>query len=58
MMVRCTDKLSLFAAPATLDVDWDISPDAFEEVTSRSAPPRPSWCWTCRTSGPAGCAAP
>ena len=35
MMVRCTDKLSLFAAPATLDTDWDISPDAFEEVTSR-----------------------
>jgi len=35
MMVRCTDKLSLFAAPATLDVDWDINPDAFEEVTSR-----------------------
>lgn len=35
MMVRCTDKLSLFAAPATLDVDWDIGPDAFEEVTSR-----------------------
>ena len=34
MMVRCTDKLSLFAAPATLDTDWDISPDAFEEVTS------------------------
>lgn len=35
MMVRCTDKLSLFAAPATLDVDWEIGPDAFEEVTSR-----------------------
>lgn len=35
MMVRCTDKLSLFAAPATLDTDWEISPDAFEEVTSR-----------------------
>ena len=35
MMVRCTDKLSLFAAPATLDADWDISPDAFEEVTTR-----------------------
>jgi pilus assembly protein CpaE len=35
MMVRCTDKLSLFAAPATLDNDWDISPDAFEEVTSQ-----------------------
>lgn len=35
MMVRCTDKLSLFAAPATLDADWEIGPDAFEEVTSR-----------------------
>lgn len=35
MMVRCTDKLSLFAAPATLDADYDISPEAFEEVTAR-----------------------
>ena len=35
MMVRCTDKLSLFAAPATLDNDWDISAEAFEEVTGR-----------------------
>jgi pilus assembly protein CpaE len=35
MMVRCTDRLSLFAAPATLDSDWDIHPDAFEEVTTR-----------------------
>lgn len=35
MMVRCTDKLSLFAAPATLDNDWDIQADAFDEVTSR-----------------------
>ena len=35
MMVRCTDKLSLFAAPATLDTDWDITPEAFEEVTTQ-----------------------
>jgi pilus assembly protein CpaE len=35
MMVRCTDRLSLFAAPATLDGDWDIAPEAFEEVTTR-----------------------
>ncbi len=35
MMVRCTDRLSLFAAPATLDTDWDIAPEAFEEVTTR-----------------------
>ncbi len=35
MMVRCTDKLSLFAAPATLDNDWDVSPEAFEEVAQK-----------------------
>ena len=35
MMVRCTDKLSLFAAPATLDGDWDIPSEAFEEVTTQ-----------------------
>ena len=35
MMARCTDKLSLFAAPATLEGDWDIQPEAFAEVTSR-----------------------
>ena len=35
MMVRCTDNLSLFAAPATLDDDYDISADAFEEVTGK-----------------------
>jgi pilus assembly protein CpaE len=35
MMVRCTDKLSLFAAPATLDNDWEIDADAFEEVTTQ-----------------------
>jgi pilus assembly protein CpaE len=35
MMARCTDRLSLFAAPATLDSDYDISSDAYEEVTSK-----------------------
>jgi pilus assembly protein CpaE len=35
MMVRCTDHLSLFAAPATLDDDYDISAEAFEEVASK-----------------------
>jgi pilus assembly protein CpaE len=35
MMVRCTERLSLFAAPATLDDDYDISADAFEEVASK-----------------------
>ncbi|WP_286803502.1 alpha/beta fold hydrolase [Marinobacter sp. UBA2498] len=35
MMARCSDRLSLFAAPATLDQDYDISPEAFEEVTQK-----------------------
>ncbi|HET9160763.1 MAG TPA: AAA family ATPase, partial [Caulobacteraceae bacterium] len=35
MMARCTEKLSLFAAPATLDDDYEISADAFEEVASK-----------------------
>lgn len=35
LMVRCTERLSLFAAPASLDQDWDIGPEAFEEVAQR-----------------------
>jgi pilus assembly protein CpaE len=41
MMVRCNDRLSLFAAPASLDDDYDISAHAYAEVTRkvRSAAP-------------------
>jgi pilus assembly protein CpaE len=35
MMAKHTDHLSLFAAPATLDQDYEISSDAFEEVISK-----------------------
>lgn len=35
MMARVTDRLSLFAAPATLEHDFDIHPDAFEEVAQK-----------------------
>lgn len=35
MMVRCTEKLSLFAAPATLDEDYEFSVEAYEEVASK-----------------------
>ena len=35
MMARCTDRLSLFSAPATLDEDYDISADAVEEVAGK-----------------------
>lgn len=32
LLVRCTDRLSLFSAPATLDKDWDFGPEAYETV--------------------------
>ncbi|PVM84344.1 AAA family ATPase [Caulobacter endophyticus] len=35
MMVRCGDRLSLLAAPATLEQDYDIGADAYEEVTQK-----------------------
>ena len=35
MMVRCGDRLSLFAAPGTLDQDYEIPADAYEEVTQK-----------------------
>ncbi len=35
MMVRCGDRLSLFAAPASLDDDYEFDADAYEEVTQK-----------------------
>ena len=35
MMARCSERLSLFAAPASLDDDYEISPEAFEEVANK-----------------------
>lgn len=35
MMVRCSERLSLFAAPANLEDDYDISAEAFEEVANK-----------------------
>jgi pilus assembly protein CpaE len=35
MMARCSDRLSLFAAPATLEDDYDIDAAAYAEVTQK-----------------------
>jgi pilus assembly protein CpaE len=35
MMARCSDRLSLFAAPATLDDDYEIGAAAYAEVTDK-----------------------
>ena len=35
MTARCTDRLSLFAAPATLDDVYEFGPEVFEEVFNR-----------------------
>jgi len=34
LMTRCTDRLSIFTAPATLDREWELSPDSYETVIS------------------------
>jgi len=41
LLVRCTERLSLFSAPATLDKDWEYSPSDYEivlEKVRRQAP--------------------
>jgi pilus assembly protein CpaE len=35
MAVRCTDRLSLFAAPASLEEDYEFSAEAYEEVAMK-----------------------
>ena len=35
MTARCTDRLSLFAAPASLEEDYEYSAEAYEEVSNR-----------------------
>jgi len=35
MMARCGDHLSLFAAPASLERDFEIAPETFEEVAHK-----------------------
>jgi pilus assembly protein CpaE len=35
MTARCSERLSLFAAPASLDDDYDIGIEAYEEVTAK-----------------------
>jgi pilus assembly protein CpaE len=35
MMARCTERLSLFAAPASLDSDYEITAEAYDEVTRK-----------------------
>lgn len=32
LLVRCTERLSLFSAPATLDNDWDYNTESYEAV--------------------------
>lgn len=35
LLVRCTERLSLFSAPSTLDNDWDFDPEAFDTVLEK-----------------------
>lgn len=35
LLVRCSERLSLFSAPATLERTWDFGPDAYEMVIEK-----------------------
>tara|TARA_R110001592_G_scaffold135371_4_gene351597 strand:+ start:542 stop:2092 length:1551 start_codon:yes stop_codon:yes gene_type:complete len=35
LLVRCTERLSLFSAPATLDRDWEFTPSEYEMVLDK-----------------------
>ncbi|XBQ14832.1 MAG: AAA family ATPase [Oceanicaulis sp.] len=35
LLVRCTERLSLFSAPSTLESDWDFQPEHFETVLDK-----------------------
>ncbi|MBV9995580.1 MAG: CpaE family protein [Caulobacteraceae bacterium] len=35
MMARCSDHLSLFAAPASLEKDFEIAPETYEDVANK-----------------------
>ena len=55
LLSKCTDHLSLLAAPATLDRVYDFGADAFDVDPRFAARHRcPASCSTCRISGPAG----
>ena len=54
LLSKCTDHLSLLAAPATLDRVYDFGADAFEAIFDSLRATVPASCSMCRISGPAG----
>ena len=54
LLTKCTDHLSIFAAPVILDRDYDISPDGCEMVIDVVRQNVPTSLSTCRTAGRTG----
>jgi hypothetical protein len=54
LLSKCTDHLSLLAAPATLERAYDFSPTPLTPYSTRCVRPCPASCWTCRISGTVG----
>ena len=54
LLSKCTDHLSLLAAPATLDRVYDFGADAFDQSSIRCARRSCSWSSMCRINGPVG----
>ena len=54
LLSKCTDHLSLLAAPATLDRVYDFGAEAFDSIFDTLRTPCPASCSTFRMCGPAG----
>jgi pilus assembly protein CpaE len=53
LLSKCSDHLSLLAAPATLERAYDFGAEAFDGIFDALRATL-AWCSTCRISGPAG----
>ena len=55
LLSKCTDRLSLLAAPATLDRVYDFGADAFDAIFNSLRATVPfAWSSMCRINGPVG----
>ena len=54
LLTKCSEHLSIFAAPVVLDRDYDISADACDMVIDVVRQNVPSWPSICRMAGRPG----
>ncbi|WP_346432290.1 hypothetical protein [Breoghania sp. L-A4] len=58
LLSKCTEHLSILAAPAVLDRTYDFDEESFAQMVDLMRQGCRTWSSTCRISGRAGCRAP